>query len=186
MQFKENFVLFGFCNTNSRFQEVLKLIKTKLIMTWSLLFSLKISSWRVCVCMGGGVFSLLWTFIGSLWWFHLLWLAFMVTSVLVTWHSIIMCSNLFHVLSYTGFDCFIFNLPPFFYSLFQCLFFLVSSSTWDSQPLGDCRLVPTCAYWLNVLGDAWSSGCLLLREPEDMDDSGILMNCWENVNSAVI
>ena len=54
MQFKENFVLFGFCNTNSRFQEVLKLIKTKLIMTWSLLFSLKISSWRVCVCMGGG------------------------------------------------------------------------------------------------------------------------------------
>ena len=111
----------------------------------------------------------------------------MVTSVLVTWHSIIMCSNLFHVLSYTGFDCFIFNLPPFFYSLFQCLFFLVSSSTWDSQPLGDCRLVPTCAYWLNVLGDAWSSGCLLLREPEeDMDNSGILMNCWENVNSAVI
>lgn len=57
MQFKENFVLFGFCNTNSRFQEVLKLIKTKLIMTWSLLFSLKISSWRVCVCMGeGGIF----------------------------------------------------------------------------------------------------------------------------------
>ena len=59
MQFKENFVLFGFCNTNSRFQEVLKLIKTKLIMTWSLLFSLKISSWRVCVCVywgGGGYF----------------------------------------------------------------------------------------------------------------------------------
>lgn len=54
MQFKENFVLFGFCNTNSRFQEVLKLIKTKLIMTWSLLFSLKISSWRVCVYGGGG------------------------------------------------------------------------------------------------------------------------------------
>lgn len=56
MQFKENFVLFGFCNTNSRFQEVLKLIKTKLIMTWSLLFSLKISSWRVCVYGGGGIF----------------------------------------------------------------------------------------------------------------------------------
>lgn len=53
MQFKENFVLFGFCNTNSGFEEVLKLIKTKLIMTWSLLFSLKISSW--CV-YGGGIF----------------------------------------------------------------------------------------------------------------------------------
>ena len=61
MQFKENFVLFGFCNTNSGFEEVLKLIKTKLIMTWSLLFSLKISSWRGCVCVygGGGGFSLL-------------------------------------------------------------------------------------------------------------------------------
>ena len=33
---------------------MLKLIKTKLIMTWSLLFSFKISSWCVCVCMGGG------------------------------------------------------------------------------------------------------------------------------------
>lgn len=55
MQFKENFVLFGFCNTNSRSQEVLKLIKTKLIMTWSLLFSFKISSWCVCV-YGGGIF----------------------------------------------------------------------------------------------------------------------------------
>ena len=57
------------------------------------------------------------------------------------------------------------------HSMFQCLFFLVSSSTWDSLHSGGCRLVPISAY------SKCMKECKLVKQHEGKDNKGILVNC---------